>query len=137
MLKYTFHAYMRDGSVIRQTPEDVSPNALGKSAFWDVAERLDDVCVFSLNHGDELSVLVRLHDGAFYFGGGGWFYASSAGMQERPLPAGGRFRLQYFRRVSREIRQGGETLPIVTSYNIGWDYFIGGQKLATQVITIY
>lgn len=42
-LAYLFECHLKDGTMIQQTPEDVSVIDPAKSAFYDVLQRINDV----------------------------------------------------------------------------------------------
>ena len=69
MLKYLFTVQFKDGSVYEQTEEDrslVEPEK--RSAFYDVAQRLDEVHTFTLK-GEGHEYMVDLTNGLFAIDG--------------------------------------------------------------------
>ena len=110
-LEYLFTARFRDGSVIHQTPQDVSRlEPLTRSAFYDVLQRLPEVESFTLYNG-RTGHTVFLTDGHFN---------SDGRILVNPHGELTNFRLIYFRTVSQNME--GDTLKParVTKYVIGW-----------------
>jgi len=125
-LKYLFSAVFRDGSTIDQTQDDVSSLLLGKSAFYDVLQRLDDLDQFYLHGGNGHVVGVSLLNGSFVLNGTPF----SVGDEEVTIPEGTRFRLIYFRRVKHNICIGSSDVESTdVEYFLGWHATIDGQNV--------
>ena len=110
-LDYLFTARFRDGTVIHQTPQDVSAlEPLTRSAFYDVAQRLADVVSFTLTDGKHEHT-VFLADGHFKTDG-----------RIIPCPRSDliNFRLIYFRQMQQAITGTFKHRPEVKLYVIGW-----------------
>lgn len=123
-LKYLFECHFADGTVISQTPEDVSANTPGKNAFYDVLQRMDEVVLFGLI-SDDHAYAVDLQTG--------WFQANHADFAvPNDLPEGEhKFRLVYFRRNFQTVAVGGELpeeLSHIVEYHIGWQTTIDGKN---------
>lgn len=123
---------MSDGTVIRQTPEDRSmAEPLTRSAYYDVAQRIDDVDVFGL-YNDSKTIAVDLKDGHFEING----IPFSAQPTAAPtMIEGGKFKLLYFRDHQHEV-QGGVEVSHEHQYRLGWEYTDPDGKVYTQTIVI-
>lgn len=136
-LRYLFEAQMKDGSVIRQTPEDVSTaEPLTRSAFYDVAQRLDEVVVFGL-YNDKNLYVVDLRDGHFEINGVPF---SAQPVTAPVINEGGKFKLVYFRDHQQELvmTNGGsyEAGAHYHQYRMGWEYEDPNGKIYQQTIVI-
>jgi len=144
-LKYLFEAHLKDGTVIRQTPQDVSTvEPLTRSAFYDVAQRLDEVRLFGL-YGDYHTYIVSLEDGHFEINGVPF---SAQPVSAPTINGGGTFRLIYFRDHQQEFIMSanvGEDGSVTESqvpgphhhqYRIGWEYNDPNGQVYTQTIVI-
>ena len=123
-LKYLFECHLADGTIIRQTPEDVSAHTPGKNAFYDVLQRIDEVVLFGLI-AEENAYAVDLRTG--------WFQANCADFCiPNDLPEGDhKFRLIYFRRNFHTVMMGGELpeeLKHIVEYHIGWQTTVDGKN---------
>lgn len=144
-LKYLFEAHMKDGSVIRQTDQDQSTAVpLTRSAFYDVAQRLDEVRVFGL-YNDKHTYTVSLEDGHFEIDG----VPFSAQPTVSPsINEGGKFQLVYFRDHQQDILLAasvgadGEITETSTmgphrhQYRMGWTYLDPNGSQYDQTIVI-
>lgn len=122
-LKYLFEAHFSDGTVIRQSPEDVSTTSPGKSAFYDVQQRLGDVVNFVLTDGTN-RFLVDLRDGHFESNAIRFFPLDP----ETRIPDGTTFRLIYFRRHKVDFNIGYEEIGHAVKYYFGWQATIDGRN---------
>lgn len=143
ILTHLFEAHMRDGSVIAQTPEDRSAlDPALRSAFFDVAQRIDDVEVFVLRGPDHF-YLVDLRDGHFEVDGVP-FWAQP--VTSNCIPRGGKIRLVYFRDHQQDVLVTGtvrEDLSVDehhqlgdhrVAYRIGWEYEAGGKTYMQTIV---
>jgi hypothetical protein len=129
-LKYLFRARFSDGTKIQQTPEDQSTIDPRRSAYFDVLRRIDDVVSFSLENS-EAWYSVSLEDGRFS-AQGVIIEAQPCGKPE--MPAGGKFKLIYFRDHTHTFVMGGENSHEV-AYRFGWEYTVG-DKTWTQTLVL-
>ena len=128
---------MKDGTVIKQTPEDVSTaEPLTRSAYYDVAQRLDDVVAFGL-YNDKNQYVVDLRDGHFEINGVPF---SAQPVTSPCINEGGKFRLVYYRDHQQELvmTNGGAPQPGTHhhQYRMGWEYFDPNGKTYQQTIVI-
>jgi hypothetical protein len=135
-LSYLFEAHFNDGTMIQQTPEDVSKIDSAKSAYFDVMQRLSDVVVFGI-FNDDHSYVVDLRDGHFEIDGVPFKVTSAAGPEEEmEIPADQKFELVYFRRHIHITAVGAE-LPVELShtvdYHLGWTTVIDGKELRRTI----
>lgn len=135
-LKYLFSCLMKDGTIIDQTQEDVSPTNSEKSAFYDVNQRLDDVVQFILvsQESDPICYGVNLQTGEFLVNGHA-FTAQDTSLTE--LPTDPQYRLIYFRRVklhfnAATLEQTGKSIV----YYIGWQTTDADGKNRQQTIAV-
>jgi hypothetical protein len=117
-LSYLFEAHFNDGSMIQQTPQDVSVVDPEKSAYYDVMQRLGDVKVFGI-YNDKNTYVVDLRDGHFEINGVPFSVSSEEDLDLMPDQ---KFELVYFRRHKHVTAVGGE-LPVELSHTV--DYFLG------------
>lgn len=147
-LKYLFTCRLKDGTIITQNPEDVSPTNPEKSAFYDVAQRLDEVEVFSLvlvSPGkpiepgiDYVMFHVDLHDGTFVSSDRGNYTMFTAQDPSAPvLPAETKYRLVYFRRVRLHFNGHLEQVGKEIEYHIGWQTTDAEGKNRQQTIALW
>ncbi len=110
-LEYLFIADFKDGTRYRQNQNDCSVvHPLTRSAFYDVAQRLADVRVFTLTNGVR-EHQVFLEDG--HFKTDGRVIVHHYGELTN-------YRLVYFRRMQVLMESGCAERPIVKAYFIGW-----------------
>lgn len=136
-LRYLFEAHLKDGTVIRQTPEDVSTaEPLTRSAFYDVAQRIDEVVYFGL-HNDRYSYVVDLRDGHFEINGVPF---SAQPVTSPRIVEGGKFKLVYFRDHQQELvmSANGSARPgnHYHQYRMGWEYTDPLGQIYQQTIVI-
>jgi len=144
-LRYLFEAHLKDGTVIRQTPEDVSTaEPLTRSAFYDVAQRIDEVRVFGL-YNDKHTYIVSLEDGHFEIDGVPF---SAQPVTSPCIAEGGKFKLLYFRdhqqeiHVSAKVEEDGSVTETRTAgehyhqYRMGWEYTDPRGRVYHQTIVI-
>ena len=112
-LDYLFIADFNDRSRYFQTPQDVSrEHPLTRSAFWDVAQRLDQVTEFTLiDRHQQHEHTVFLSDGHF---------KSDGKIIVCPRNDLNHFRLIYFRRVEHKFENEAQFKPYIVGYFIGW-----------------
>lgn len=136
-LRYLFVAQMSDGTIIRQTPEDVSTaEPLTRSAFYDVENNAADVVFFGLYNNDN-TYLVDLRDGHFEING----VPFSAQPVTKPcINEGGEFKLVYYRDHQQELVMSANGEPKAGNhyhqYRLGWTYTDPNGKLYEQTIVI-
>lgn len=120
-LKYHFEALFFDGSIITQTPEDISALDPIRSQFYDVVQRMDEVHRFSLTDGKNV-YLVDLTDGHFEING-----ITFNTQDPSNVPPASKWRLIFFRRHQHHFRVG-------TTEEIGHtiEYHIGRQTTTPQ-----
>jgi hypothetical protein len=129
-LKYLFSAHFKDGSVIRQTLEDVSNVDPKKSAFFDVLQRIDDLVWFSLENG-LTRYSVNLEDGRFAVES----LPIEAQPSEQPMPEGGKYKLIYWRDHKHVFNQEWAEKSHEVAYRFGWEYTVDG-KSWTQTMVV-
>jgi len=143
-LQYLFEAHLKDGTVIRQDDRDCSTLDPTKSAYYDVAQRMDEVRVFGL-YNDEHTYSVSLEDGHFEIDG----VPFSAQPVTMPcINEGGKFTLVYFRDhqqdlvVSAIVGEDGQVTQSAKpgehrhQYRLGWVYDDPNGKTYSQTIVI-
>jgi hypothetical protein len=136
-MKYLFEAHFSDGSVISQTPDDISTiDPTLRSTFYDVAQRLDDVVLFGLYDNDHKYV-VDLRDGHFEIDGVPF---SAQPVSAPTILEGGKFKLLYFRDHQQEITisaDGERTAGShYISFRFGWEYTDPHGKTHIQTLVI-
>lgn len=144
-LRYLFEAHLKDGTVIRQTLEDCSTaEPLTRSAYYDVAQRLDDVRMFGL-YNDAHTYTVSLEDGHFEIDGVPF---SAQPVASTRMNEGGKFELVYFRDHQQEfvisasvgddgtVTESRSLGPHYHQYRMGWNYYDPGGVVYTQTIVI-
>ncbi len=133
-LAYLFECHFSDGTILQQTEEDLSAVDPTRSAFYDVAQRLDDVEVFGL-FNDDHTIVVDLRDGHFEIDG---LPFKVVGQDE--LPEGDhKFRLIYFRRHRHTVAMGEglpEELAHTIEFHVGWQTTIDGKNYQ-QTIAVF
>ena len=125
-LAYLFEAHLKDGTLIQQTPEDVSKLDPTRSAYYDVVQRKADVEVFGI-FNDDHTYAVDLRDGHFEIDGLPFNVLSG----DPQLPEGQKLELVYFRRHIQTMVLGAveiaEEEP--TEFFIGWKTTIKAQPV--------
>jgi hypothetical protein len=123
---------LNDGTVIQQTPEDVSKVDPTKSAYYDVCQRLSDVVVFGF-FNDDHSYLVDLRDGHFEVDG---TVINVHTEEDLELMPDQKFELVYFRRHVHVTAVGGE-IPVELShtvaYHLGWTTMVGEKQVRRTI----
>lgn len=113
-LKYLFEVVYKDGTVFRQTKEDVSMTDPKRSAYFDINQ--DEVATFALYHnrifGGQV-ILVNLIDGHFEIDGKVFF------CHDKDLVLTN-FRLIYFRRHKHNMTLGGVEIDHTVDFHVGW-----------------
>lgn len=142
-LTWLFEAMFLDGSVLRQTSDDVSGIDPIRSAYYDVLQRLDELEKFTLWEVKGVilhhSVSVDLTDGHFEVDG---FPFEAAPVSANIIPAGGRYQLLYFRDHQQDtvvtFKEGTRTDEMAghrMAYRLGWEYFSpDGQKYIQTIV---
>lgn len=125
-LSYLFTAHLRDGTTIKQTPDDVSTRNPKKSAYFDVEARLSEVDQFSISNGPR-TFTVNLNDGSFRMNG----VRFRVGDPFAKVPAGDR-ELIYFRRRTEHFTLDRALVGEECEHHLGWR--IKGKAYA---VTIY
>ena len=131
-LAYLFTCRFQDGTVLRQTQDDVSQVDSARSAFYDVVQRLAEVETFTLTKQDGRphTFSVNLLDGHFEIDCVP-FCAQAEELPSEPTS----FRLIYFHRHQHKVIQGqsmtGEASSVV--YHIGWQTTIDGKNFRTMI----
>jgi len=123
MLDYLFEAHLTDGTLIQQTQEDVSSVRADKSAFYDVAQRLEEVAFFGLLN-EKHTFVVDLRDGHFEVDGVVFDLHPEPSLE---IPAGTPYRLIYFRHHKRHFSGVVEIAHEVT-YHLGWQITVAGKN---------
>ena len=121
-LAYLFECHFTDGTILQQTPEDISQIDPTRSAFYDVMQRNDDVMVFGLVN-DEHTYAVDLRDGHFEVDGVPFEIHG-----QDVLPNDTKYRVVYFRRVTHTITQGYSIVESIIKYHIGWQATVDGKN---------
>ena len=116
-LTWFFTATHRDGSVVKQTREDISLTKENGSAFSDVD--LDTVVEFSLRRGMLNGVSVNLVSGDFKVNG------QVISLKDQ-FEVVGKLKLIYYRdtRIERDLNATGDEIDqrhFVYGYYIGWE----------------
>lgn len=127
-LRYLFTAVLKDGTSIKQTIQDVSFLQEGKSAFFDVMQRMGDVKAFLLESVEGLTkAAVSLEDGHFELNGDSFFVGEEPSDQVQ-------FRLIYFKRNFRrfDIGMTNQTSHVV-HYYIGWQATVKGENIQRTI----
>lgn len=128
-LKYLFEAHLRDGSVIRQNPEDVSSTDPERSAFYDVQQRIHEVAYFGLfNEG--ATYLVDLADGHFEINGTPFVLRDPM----MPVQENTAYRLIYFRRHKVDFNIGLEEVGHDIQFFLGWQATIDGKNYQRTIV---
>lgn len=132
-LKYLFHALFKDGTVLSQTPEDISAQDPIRSAFFDVANRMEEVVRFALE-GEGHVWVVDLMDGHFELDDVMFFM----GDPDDPPPEGTLFRLIYVRRHWHQMKSGpgGREETHRMGFIMGWQYTDPGGRNRKQTLLI-
>jgi hypothetical protein len=116
-LSYLFECHLNDGTLIQQTPEDVSVLDPTRSAYYDVVQRKADVEVFGI-FNDDHTYAVDLRDGHFEIDGVPFNVLSG----DPVLAVDQKLELVYFRRHIQTMVLGAvemiEEAP--TEFFIGW-----------------
>jgi hypothetical protein len=131
-LAYLFTATFKDGSVIQQTQEDKSQTGEGKSAFYDVDQRISEVSTFSIE-SPSVKATVDLNTGLFTMNGVG-FYPSNPSVIDNFRDVK-EHRLIYFRRHRRDLENGVEVNHDI-EYHIGWQTTLDDGKNYKQTISL-
>lgn len=146
-LAWLFQANFRDGTFIQQTPEDVSALDPGRSAFYDVLQRTDELVSFGLFQPDSpYTVAVDITTGHFEING---FPIMPQPVSGPVIPAGGRFELLYFRDHQQDLVQtvtigeDGEPVEVKRekgehriSYRLGWKYTHGTREWVQTIVVV-
>ena len=124
-------AEYKDGSELRQTPEDVSLRDPQRSAFYDVLK--DEVLRFSLVGGGFLlkdRFTVDLSDGHFEVNGTPFFMYDST----EPLK---NMKLVFHRRHTHQINSASlKELSHVTEYCVGWKAEKENGETLERILTV-
>jgi hypothetical protein len=148
-MKYLFECHFNDGTVVQQTPEDISKTDPGRSAFYDVTSRADDIVVFGI-FNNQNTYAVDLRDGSFLVNNAKFTIPSmvktevthedkSVTEEDAPFVAAPdqKFELIYFRRHSH-LTIVGPALPKELSHQIefyiGWKTKVGEQEIQQTII---
>jgi hypothetical protein len=129
-LKYLFGCRFADGTVVNQTPADVSSIDPQRSEFYDVLQTAESSPVrqFWLK-GDDTTLLVDLTDGHFELNGIP-FKAHETLPLEFPD-----YRLIFYRQHKHQFNLDKEELAHQVDYCIGWQTTIAGKNYK-ETITI-
>lgn len=125
MLKYCFNAFFQDGTILGQTPEDLSLlDPEKRSRFYDVCEKEKENPLVKFEmRGEGHVYLVDLIDGHFEVDG------VSFVMHEEELSG---FKLIYYRRHTHNFIVGREKKPEETlhdiSFRMGWQCTVDGKN---------
>ena len=129
MFKYLFEAHFKDGTRIQQTQEDLSATEPSKSAFYDVAQRMDEVEIFGLFSDETNDIcVVDLRDGHFEVNGVPFHVGTTEFLPDT------KFRLIYFRKVKRHFHVGSmEQVGHEITFNIGWQTTVDGKNFQETI----
>jgi hypothetical protein len=153
-LSYLFECHFKDGTVIQQNEADVSSVDPGRSAFYDVMQRKDDIVVFGLytnvTEGGN-TYAVDLRDGSFIINGAKFLIpkdiytpvlttATEASIQNIPFEAAEdqKYELLFFRRHKHMVVMGQDTADDLShqiEYHLGWTTKVDGKEIQ-QTISI-
>lgn len=141
MLKYTFTAEFKDGTIYEQNVEDRStlePNK--RSCFFDIKERLGELKTFTLK-GDGKTFLVDLTDGHFEVNGIAFSMHEVEDKSVDPMSVVANlqlkdFRLVYFQSNTKTFNTkivGGQLVPAQETghykvFRFGWQCTIDGKN---------
>lgn len=128
-LKYLFEAHLSDGTVIQQTPQDVSRIEPGRSAFYDVQQRIADIKYFGL-FSENATYLVDLTDGHFEIDGKPFHVRDP----QMPVQEGTIYRLIYFRRHQVHFNLGLEEIGHDIQFFLGWQTTIDGKNYQQTIV---
>jgi hypothetical protein len=120
MLTYLFEAHLKDGTIIKQTQDDISTTGTG-SAFTDVRLRMNEVTVFGIYADTQDTWAVDLRDGTFYHNN----HAFTLPCPE--VTETNNRRLIYYRQHQHVIEQGQEHSHTV-QFVIGWQATVEGKN---------
>lgn len=126
-LTHLFECHFSDGTVITQSPEDVSSIDPNKSAFYDVLQRIDEVEVFAICSAEHIYV-VDLRDGHFEIDG-----VPFSAHDGNDHPENCKFRLIYFRRNWQTVILGQEGTIHEVQYHIGWQTTVDGKNIQRTI----
>lgn len=113
-LNYLFLARFHDGTSIQQTAADVSVIQSGKSAFFDVEQRISEVDTFTIANGPR-NFSVDLKDGSFRMNG----VRFQVGDPFKRVPEGER-ELIYFRRRTEHYALDRALKSEECEHHLGW-----------------
>ena len=121
-LAYLFECHYNDGTVFQQNPEDISAVDPTRSAFHDVANRIDDVIVFGLFPTDPENLhtyAVDLRTGKFFVD------ENEIGVQNPTvvIPDDAKYKLIFYRKHTHTITVGASEFKELghdIEYHIGW-----------------
>ena len=156
-LSYLFECHFKDGTVIQQNEADVSSVDPGRSAFYDVMQRKDDIVVFGLftNTSQENAYAVDLRDGSFVVNGAKFSIPKEictpvlttatdcepeASIQSIPFEPteDQKYELLFFRRHRHVVVMGqdmADDLSHQIEYHLGWTTKVDGKEIQ-QTISI-
>jgi hypothetical protein len=124
--KYLFEAHLIDGTIIQQSPDDVSHVDPNQSSFYDVIQQHDQIEAFGLYSDEDIATyVVDLTDGHFEVNG----HSFNAHDPQVVLPKDTIYRLIYFRRNNVHFAanaEGVDQLAHEITYFIGWQATING-----------
>lgn len=123
-LAFLFECHFTDGTMIQQTPDDISSADPSRSQFYDVLQRLNEVQSFGI-YSDLHTYAVDLRDGHFEIDGTPFTLPCDE------LPEGhADFRLIYFRRHTHTQTLGQETTEEdhQIAFHIGWQTTYNGRN---------
>lgn len=140
-LTYLFQATFKDGSVIQQTQEDVSPTVGGKNCFYDVLQRMADLDQFVLWEQSEEGGFagVSLIDGSFAINGRPFRQLFDVTGTEPHLKD---FELVFYKRTLQNIMSAeSKAWETPSSFVLGWkakarfrlDHPLGASEQWTEV----
>jgi len=108
MLKYLFTALYNDGTILKQTHEDISTKDPKRSAYYDIDH--EKLIAFGLED-DNNAVLVHIDDGSFEVNGVP-FAVTAPDVENR--------RLVYFRRTQIDFNELNNETGRHIEYHMGW-----------------
>lgn len=121
---WLFIAVLKDGTIIRQTPEDEQEDS---NQYGPVLERLDEVALFNLKHRDTGETwTVDLETGAF----------AHNGIRNHDFILDHDLKLIYLRHKKGSLNNLGEETDDILGYVIGYEYEKDGETIKeTRYIT--
>ncbi len=125
MLEYIFIAELFNGTIYKQTPEDISLKTVGRSAYYDIKD--EKIKRFSLV-GKGHIFTIDLENGNLEVDGNKFY-------TKRP-PERSELRLIYYRQVQQHMRSGPSEDSLLSSsvkYFMGWQTTVGDKNYKFEI----